>query len=63
MVFEGDFVVSEITGNSTNYAAGTTGTGGAACTTDAEQDPVLRLLPLPGPGGRQREQTRGPGRR
>ena len=44
MVFEGDFVVSEITGNSSNYAPGTTGTGGAACTADRRQDPVLRLL-------------------
>ena len=31
MVFEGDFVVSEITGNSPNYKPGTTGPGGAAC--------------------------------
>src|ERR1700730_7058185 len=34
MVFEGDFVSLEITGNSTNYTPGTTGSGGGASTTD-----------------------------
>ena len=49
MVFEGDFVVSEITGNSSNYAAGTTGTGGAACTTDASKTPCYDFFPFPAP--------------
>ena len=49
MVIEGDFVVSEIMGNSTNYVAGNKcqrqGLHGRP-----EQDPLLQLLPLPGPG-------------
>ena len=49
MVFEGDFVVSEITGNSSNYAAGTTGTGGAACTADASKTPCYDFFPFPAP--------------
>ena len=49
MVFEGDFVVSEITGNSSNYTAGTTGTGGAACTTDASKTPCYDFFPFPAP--------------
>src|ERR1700686_2047210 len=31
MVFEGDFVATEITGNSKNYTPGTTGSGGGGC--------------------------------
>jgi ABC-type glycerol-3-phosphate transport system substrate-binding protein len=49
MVFEGDFVVSEITGNSSNYAPGTTGTGGAACTTDPSKTPCYDFFSFPGP--------------
>jgi alpha-glucoside transport system substrate-binding protein len=49
MVFEGDFVVSEITGNSSNYTAGTTGTGGAACTTDASKTPCYNFFSFPAP--------------
>jgi ABC-type glycerol-3-phosphate transport system substrate-binding protein len=49
MVFEGDFVVSEITGNSTNYAPGTTGTGGAACSTDASKTPCYDFYAFPAP--------------
>jgi ABC-type glycerol-3-phosphate transport system substrate-binding protein len=49
MVFEGDFVVSEITGNSSNYTAGTTGKGGAKCTTDASQTPCFDFFPFPAP--------------
>jgi alpha-glucoside transport system substrate-binding protein len=49
MVFEGDFVVSEITGNSSNYAPGTTGTGGAACTTDAKATPCYDFFSFPAP--------------
>ncbi|MGA8633486.1 MAG: ABC transporter substrate-binding protein [Candidatus Dormiibacterota bacterium] len=49
MVFEGDFVVSEITGNSSNYAPGTTGTGGAACTASASATPCFDFFPFPAP--------------
>jgi alpha-glucoside transport system substrate-binding protein len=49
MVFEGDFVISEITGNSANYNPGTTGTGGAACTTDASKTPCYNFFPFPAP--------------
>ena len=49
MVFEGDFVVSEITANSTNYAPGNTGTGGAACTTDAAKTPCYNFFAFPAP--------------
>src|ERR1019366_9086594 len=49
MVFEGDFVVSEITGNSSNYAPGTTGSGGAACTADASKTPCYDFFPFPAP--------------
>jgi alpha-glucoside transport system substrate-binding protein len=49
MVFEGDFVVSEITGNSSNYAPGTTGSGGAACTADASKTACYDFFPFPAP--------------
>jgi ABC-type glycerol-3-phosphate transport system substrate-binding protein len=49
MVFEGDFVVSEITGNSSTYAPGTTGAGGAACTTDPKATPCYDFFPFPAP--------------
>jgi ABC-type glycerol-3-phosphate transport system substrate-binding protein len=49
MVFEGDFMVSEITGNSANYAPGTTGTGGAACTADASKTPCYNFFAFPAP--------------
>jgi alpha-glucoside transport system substrate-binding protein len=49
MVFEGDFVVSEITGNSANYAPGTTGNGGAACTTDPSKTPCYNFFSFPAP--------------
>jgi alpha-glucoside transport system substrate-binding protein len=49
MVFEGDFVVSEITGNSANYAPGTTGSGGAACTADPAKTPCYNFFPFPAP--------------
>jgi hypothetical protein len=49
MVFEGDFVVSEITANSTNYTAGTTGTGGAQCTADASKTPCYDFFAFPAP--------------
>jgi ABC-type glycerol-3-phosphate transport system substrate-binding protein len=49
MVFEGDFVVSEITGNSSNYAPGTTGSGGAACTANAATTPCYDFFSFPAP--------------
>jgi alpha-glucoside transport system substrate-binding protein len=49
MVFEGDFVVSEITGNSANYTPGTTGTGGAACTADPAKTPCYNFFAFPAP--------------
>jgi alpha-glucoside transport system substrate-binding protein len=49
MVIEGDFVVSEITGNSNTYTAGTTGAGGAACTADPSKTPCYNFFAFPGP--------------
>ncbi len=49
MVVEADFVVSEIVGNSSNYTAGTTGTGGAACTADPSKTPCYDFFPFPAP--------------
>jgi alpha-glucoside transport system substrate-binding protein len=49
MVIEGDFVVSEITGNSNTYTAGTTGAGGAACTADASKTPCYNFFAFPAP--------------
>ncbi len=49
MVIEADFVIAEITGNSSNYTAGTTGSGGAACTADASKTPCYDFFPFPAP--------------
>jgi alpha-glucoside transport system substrate-binding protein len=49
MVVEGDFVVSEIAANSSNYTAGTTGAGGKACTTDASATPCYDFFNFPAP--------------
>jgi alpha-glucoside transport system substrate-binding protein len=49
MVFEGDFVSLEITGNSKNYTPGTTGAGGAACTTDPSKTPCYNFFDFPAP--------------
>jgi ABC-type glycerol-3-phosphate transport system substrate-binding protein len=49
MVIEGDFVVSEITGNSSTYTAGTTGAGGAACTADPSKTPCYDFFSFPAP--------------
>jgi|SRR5580704_12780857 ABC-type glycerol-3-phosphate transport system substrate-binding protein len=49
MVFEGDFVVSEITGNSTNYAPGTQGTGSVACSIDPAKTPCYNFFAFPAP--------------
>jgi ABC-type glycerol-3-phosphate transport system substrate-binding protein len=57
MVFEGDFVVSEITGNSSNYAPGTTGTGGAACVPDPSKTPCYDFFSFPAPAADSANQT------
>jgi alpha-glucoside transport system substrate-binding protein len=49
MVFEGDFVSLEITGNSKNYNPGTTGSGGATCTTDPSKTPCYNFFDFPAP--------------
>lgn len=49
MVVEADFVVSQITTNSANYAGGTTGTGGAACTADPTKTPCYDFFGFPAP--------------
>jgi len=49
MVIEADFVVSEITGNSSNYTPGTTGSGGAACTADPAKTPCYNFFAFPAP--------------
>jgi ABC-type glycerol-3-phosphate transport system substrate-binding protein len=49
MVFEGDFVVSEIAANSSNYAAGTTASGGAKCTADPSKTPCYDFFAFPAP--------------
>ncbi len=57
MVFEGDFVVSEITGNSPNYTAGTKGKGGAACTTSVSATPCYDFFPFPAPAADQKNNS------
>jgi ABC-type glycerol-3-phosphate transport system substrate-binding protein len=49
MVFEGDFVSGNILANSTNYVPGTTGAGGAACTTDPSKTPCYNFFNFPAP--------------
>jgi alpha-glucoside transport system substrate-binding protein len=49
MVFEGDFVSLEITGNSKNYNPGTTGSGGASCTADPSKTPCYNFFDFPAP--------------
>jgi ABC-type glycerol-3-phosphate transport system substrate-binding protein len=49
MVVEGDFVVSEITGNSSNYTPGTTGAGGAACSANPATTPCYNFFAFPAP--------------
>jgi len=49
MVFEGDFVVSEITLNSKKYHAGIVGKGGKACTADVRKSPCYDFVPFPAP--------------
>jgi len=49
MVAEADFVVSEITGNSPKYTGGTTGSGGATCTTDPTATPCYNFFSFPAP--------------
>lgn len=54
MVIEADFVVSEITANSANYHPGTTGKGGAKCTTDAAATPCYNFFAFPAPAADQK---------
>ena len=63
MVFEGDFVVSEIVGNSKNYNPGTTGSGGAACTTDPSKTPCFDFFSFPAPssGSANKDAVQGAG--
>jgi hypothetical protein len=49
MVFEGDFVANEVIANSANYAPGTTGTGGATCSTDPAKTPCYNFFDFPAP--------------
>jgi hypothetical protein len=49
MVFEGDFVATNIRANSGNYSPGTTGTGGATCTTDPTKTPCYNFFDFPAP--------------
>jgi len=54
MVIEGDFVVSEIVGNSANYTAGTTGAGGKKCTASPAGTPCYDFFPFPAPAADQK---------
>jgi hypothetical protein len=56
MVFEGDFVANEIKANSANYAPGTTGTGGATCTTDPAKTPCYNFFDFPAPAANSANQ-------
>jgi alpha-glucoside transport system substrate-binding protein len=47
MVFEADFVVSQITANSKTYTGGTTGANGAACTADPAMTPCYNFFAFP----------------
>ena len=51
MVIEADFVVSEITANSAKYHPGTTGKGGAKCTTNPAATPCYDFFAFPAPAG------------
>ncbi len=54
MVIEGDFVVSEIVGNSPGYTAGTTGAGGKKCTASPAATPCYDFFPFPAPAADQK---------
>lgn len=49
MVVEADFVVSEISANSPNYTAGTSGANGAGCTADPSMTPCYDFFDFPAP--------------
>jgi alpha-glucoside transport system substrate-binding protein len=57
MVFEGDFVANEIIANSANYTPGTTGSGGAACTTDPSKTPCYNFFDFPAPAANSANQA------
>ena len=60
MVIEADFVVSEITANSSTYVPVSSPTA-SGCTAVVDRRRLLRLLPLPGAGGGQRQRQCRPG--
>ena len=49
MVFEGDFVVTNITGNSSTYSPGPTPKSGGTCTADARKPPCYDFFDFPAP--------------
>ena len=49
MVIEADFLVTQINSNSSNYTAGTKGTGGATCTADPSATPCYDFFAFPYP--------------
>jgi ABC-type glycerol-3-phosphate transport system substrate-binding protein len=49
MVFEGDFVVTNITGNSPNYSPGTTPKSGGTCSADPSKTPCYDFFDFPAP--------------
>ena len=53
MVFEGDFVATEITGNSKNYTPGT----GSSCTTDPSKTPCYNFFDFPAPSANSANQA------
>ena len=53
MVMEGDFVVSEIVGNSSGYTAGTTAANGKKCTASPRPTPCYDFFPFPAPAADQ----------
>ena len=57
MVIEADFVVGEITGNSSNYQAGTSYPGGKKCTANPAQTPCYDFFPFPAPAANQKNNT------
>ena len=61
MVIEGDFVVSEIVGNSPGYTAGMHRGRRQEVHRQPGRDAVLRLLPVPRPGCRPEEHIGHPG--
>jgi multiple sugar transport system substrate-binding protein/alpha-glucoside transport system substrate-binding protein len=57
MVIEADFVVSQIEANSSNYAPGTTGKGGAKCTANPSETPCYDFFAFPAPAADSANQS------